>query len=320
MVGLAEARRRALANRRLTERGIDPRGLVGVPTLAQATDAVIVLSRPNWKPGGRAETAWRNAFRAYLYPTLGDKRIDKITTADLLAVVGPLTAEKPSVPKALVQRLNQVMRWAQAQGHRADNPAEPLAAVLPKPKSNGKHHRAIPHAEVAEALRLIDGSGSGPGVKLLIRFIALTATRGAEARLADWSEIDLAAALWTIPGERMKGRREHRVPLSPAALAVLAEAQALSGSGGLVFPGRGGGPIGPTTPATVFRDLGLGGTVHGLRSSFCDWAGESGVDRVVSQACIAHRVGSAVELAYARSDLLDRRRVVMDAWAEYLTG
>ena len=319
VVTLAQARKMALAHAREIKAGRDPRG-GGVPTFEAATSKVIAFHSKGWKAGSRTEAIWRSGFATHVYPKLGSKRVDKITTADLMKVLGPIWHAKPSQAQLVRRRIGQVMRWAVAQGLRPDNPAgEALAAALPKNGKTTKHHRALDHSRVANALAKVDGSSAVPATKLAIRFLVATATRTGETRGARWSEIETDAAIWTIPGDRTKTQRPFRVALSSMALDTLAEARERWGDSGLVFPGRGGNPIGEVSMRALFKSLDLGGTPHGLRSSFRDWCGETGVPREVAEACLAHVVGG-VEGAYARSDLLERRRDVMEAWSRYLTS
>ena len=319
VVTLAEARRKALKNRREIDAGRDPRG-GGVPTFEKATEKVIALHRKGWKSGSRTEAIWRNSFTRHAYPKLGSMPVDKIKTADVLAVLGPIWHSKPSQAQLVRRRIGQVMKWSIAQGLRPDNPAgEALAAALPKNGKTKKHHKALPHSEVAGALRKIEDSNAAPSTRLVIFAIAATACRTGEVRGARWSEIDTEAAIWTIPADRTKTGRPFRVALSSMALGVLAEARERFGSIGLVLPGRGGNPVGHGSVGTLFRRLGIEGTPHGLRSSFRDWCGETGVPREVAEACLAHVVGG-VEGAYARSDLLERRREVMEDWGRYLAS
>ena len=228
-VTLAEARRRALKNRREIEAGRDPRG-GGIPTFARATEKVIALHRDGWKPGSRTESAWRNGFIHHVYPKLGHRRVDVITTADVLAVLSPIWHTVPRQAEVLRRRISQVMRWAVAQGYRPDDAAGPaLTAVLPKRSAATTHHRALHHSDVAAALRKVRESGVATSTRLAIDFLALTAARTTEVRLATRSEIDRQDGVWTVPAERMKAGREHRVPLSSAALRVLDEAYRHSG-------------------------------------------------------------------------------------------
>ena len=316
---LAEARQQALHNAQEIKAGRDPRR-GGIPTLETATVKVIALHRASWKPGSKTEQAWRNSFAAHVYPKLGRKPVDKITTGDLLAVLAPLSHSKPAMAGLLKLRLGTVMKWAVAQDYRPDNPAgEALDAALPKNGKRTKHHTALDHPDVAEALATITDSKAAQSVKLAIRFMALTAARTTEVRLADWSEIDTKTATWTIPADRMKAGREHRVPLSGPALDVIEKARQQSDGSGRVFPGRGGRPIGHASIGTLFRRLEIGGTPHGLRSSFRNWCAENGIGREAAERALAHVVKGAAESAYNRTDLLEARRPVMEAWADYLT-
>ena len=185
------------------------------------------------------------------------------------------------------------------------------------------YFRALPYGEVSGALERVEASGASAAAKLCFRFLILTAARSGEARGATWAEIDLDALEWRIPAERMKGGREHRVPLSDAARDVLARAWLLEDGSGLVFPSpsRAGRPLSDMTLMKILRDRGLAerATVHGFRSAFRDWCAETGKPREVAEAALAHTV-SGVEGAYFRSDLLARRRALMDQWAAFLAG
>ncbi len=319
IVGLAEARRRALENRRAVERGEDPRKpKFAVPTFAQAAETVIALHAPGWKDSGRTAKNWRSSLESYAFPVIGKTPVDKVTTADIMAVLFPIWATKSETSRRLKIRISQVMKWAIGQGFRPDDPAGPaLLAAMPKKNGHVEHQKALPHADVAKMLKTIEGTNAWDGTKLAIRFIALTATRSSEVRLATWAEIDLGAGVWEIPGERMKGGREHRVPLSDAVLDVLREARAL-GDGELLFPSITGKPLSDNALSLLFRRHNIPSTIHGLRSSFRDWCGENGVSREVAEACLAHHV-SGVEGAYFRSDLFERRREVMQTWGEYVS-
>ncbi len=318
-ISLAAARQAALQNRQELDTGQDPRRS-RIPTFEQATDNVIALHRDSWKRGSSTEVAWRNSFTTYVYPTLGSTRIDRIDTADVMDSLVPIWREKPTQAELLKRRIGQVMRWAIAQGYRTDNPAgEALDAALPKNSKRTTHHKALHHAEVSGALAKIRTSRAAVSTRLAIEFLTYTATRTGEVRAARWSEIDLADQVWTIPAERMKAGREHRVPLADAAIQVLDQALRHFGSDGLLFPGRDGRPLGHASIGTLFRRLNVGGTPHGMRSSFRDWCSESGVPREIAERALAHVVKGATESAYARSDLLEHRRELMERWANYIT-
>ena len=316
-VTLSQARKMALHNRRELDAGRDPRG-GGLPTLEAATEKVIALHRPNWKPGSRTEHQWRQWHRDYIAPAIGDRLVSEVTTADVLRALTPIWSTRPVVARRVRERLSLVFRWAMSQGYRPDDPAGPdLLSVLPK-QSNGKqHHQALPHGAVPAAIRKVRESTSTLPVRLCIEFVALTAARHGEARLAQWPEIDFDTH-WNVPPDRMKAGREHRVPLSGRALEVLAEARAVHDGSGLIFP-MNGKAINASTIGATFRRLDAG-TAHGLRSAFRSWCADEGIPRETAEAALAHQVGSAVELAYQRSDVIERRRPIMERWGAYLTA
>ena len=213
------------------------------------------------------------------------------------------------------------MKWAIAQGYRTDDPAgEALLSALPTHTLAKTHYRALPHSEVPAALDTVRSSDAYPSTKLLFEFLVLTAARSGEVRFARWAEIDLSRSRWTVPAQRMKARREHQVPLSDRALAVLCEARERFSGDGLVFPSKTGRPPSDSTVSKLLRTLRIPAVPHGFRSSFRDWCGESGVSREVAEACLAHVIANKTEAAYARSDLFNLRVPVMQDWATYLTS
>ena len=245
--------------------------------------------------------------------------MSEVVTADVLAILKPVWSSKPATARAVRSRIGAVMKWAVAKGYRPDNPAGgAIAAALPRNGNATRHHKALPHGEVSAALAEVATRGPMPVSGWRSSFMVLTATRSNEARGATWDEIE--HDVWTIPANRMKAKREHRVPLSRRALEILDEARKLHDDGGIVFRGARGGGINASMFSGLFRRLSIEGTPRGMRSSFRDWCSETGVAREVAEAALAHVVQNRVEAAYARSDLLDRRREVMEAWADYLAG
>ena len=327
LVPLAEARELARENRKIARSGGDPRTRRKariVPTLPEAFEAVIAIRRPTWTDGGKSEGQWRASFRDHVFPRLGGRSVDSIDTSDVLAVLTPLWSSKAETAKRIRHRFSTVMKWAIAQGFRSDNPAgDAIAMALPM-KGNGarEHHAALPWKEVPHFLKSVHAAKTRPLVKSAVEFAILTAARSGEVRLATWAEIDVDARVWTIPAERMKVGREQRVPLSARALAVLAEARALGEGSDLIFPSsRRGQPMDASRLLKPLRDMGLNATLHGFRSSFRDWCGEAtNTPREVAEAALAHVVSNAAEAAYARSDLFEKRRVLMDRWAAFLAG
>ena len=329
LVSLAEARTRALANRRLARAGGEPGTPAvrprpaGVPTFEEAAAKVVDIYSGAWRNGSKTARQWRASFRDHVFPHLGAMSVDQVTTADIMAALAPIWTRKHVTARKVHQRIGAVMRWAIAQGYRTDNPAGgAITAALPRRPAPVEHRRALPHREVAAAIATVRGSDAWTGTKLAFEFLVLTAMRSAEVRLARWREIDLAARVWTIPASRMKAKREHRVPLSGRATGVLGEAAELRPSPApheLVFTSVRGRLIDASTISKLVAGLGIAAVPHGFRSSFRDWASErTDHPREVVEAALAHRVRDQTEAAYARSDLFERRRQLMDDWTEYL--
>ena len=332
LVPLAEARERALANRRIARSGGDPRRTPrrdpGMPTFEEAVGRVLAIHGAAWKAGARTAENWQTTLRQYAYPCLGRKGVDRVTTADVMAALLPIWTRKHATAQKVRQRIGTVMKWAIAQGYRNDNPAgDALTAALPKRSAPVRHQRALPHGEVAGAVATVCASAAWPGLKLVFEFLVLTAARSAEARLATWDEIDLDARTWTVRATRTKTGREHRVPLCIRAVEVIEEARRLSvdlartAPARQVFPSQRGRAIRDATLSGLLQQLGIGAVPHGFRSSFRDWASErTDHPRQVIEAALGHVVRNQTEAAYARSDLFERRRRLMADWMRYLNG
>ena len=206
------------------------------------------------------------------------------------------------------------------------NPAgEAIDGALPAMPVVREHFRALPYEEVGKALATVEASTATLSSKLCLRYLVLTAARSGEARGATWDEIDMKGREWRISGSRMKGGREHRVPLPDKALDVLRQARALDDNSGLVFPStlKSGKPLSDMTLTKILRSVGLAdrATVHGFRTSFKTWAMEqTDTPWAVGEAALAHTLGNSTEQAYARSDLFERRRTLMQQWVDYLLG
>ena len=318
-VTLAEARQKALDNSRGVRLGQDPRGR-GVPTFAEAAERTIEIHRDAWKGGSPLPEQWESTFRLHAAPLL-DKPVDRITSADVLRCLTPIWNLKPAAARKARHRIAAVFRWCIGRNYRPDNPVDRAVEALPKANGNGTtHHRALPHGQVAAALRAVRRTtDTHPSAVLCVELIVLTAVRPGEARGARWDEIEMDAARWPIPAARMKAGREFAVPLSTGALDVLGRARKLSGGSPLVFPSRTGEPLPPKAPLRVLGRAGVSSTLHGFRSSARSWMAESGVPAEVAEACLAHVPRSQVVVqAYQRSDLLTRRAEVLQAWSEYL--
>ena len=328
-VTLAEARDLAYTNRKTARAGGDPlaerRRARATPTFRQAADKVLKQKRGAWRNEKHARD-WPTSLRLYVFPRIGDKLVSDVTSADLLEILAPLWHAKPETARRVRHRIGTVLKWAVAMEHRTDNPAgEALAHALGKQQRVVRHRPALPYSEVARALDIIRASDAWVTTKLGFEFLVLTATRSAEVRLATWGEIDRRAAVWTIPATRMKGLREHRVPLGRRALEIVEQADALREISGttdppdLVFPSRRLKPLADVTFSKLVREHEISAVPHGFRSSFRDWGAElTDHPREVIEIALAHVVGNATELAYARSDLFERRRQLMQDWDDYL--
>ena len=315
---LTEARRIAAANYRLARMGGDPRRKrASVPTFADALESVLLIQRGAWRDGAKSEGQWRASLRDYT-GALMPMAVDAIGPGDVLGALSPIWNAKRETARRVRQRIGAVMKWSVAEGHRESNPVDAIGSALPKNGVHKGHHRALPHADVGGALRAVVESGAWWATKGAFRFLVLAAARSGEVRGMGWAEVE--GGIWTVPGERMKAGKAHRVPLSSAALAVLTEARERTGGApdALCFPAPRGGQLSDATMGKLLKDRGVPAVPHGFRSSFRDWCAETGVPREVAESCLAHVVENRAEAAYLRSDLIERRREVMTAWAEYV--
>ena len=262
-VSLAKARERASEHREAVAEGRDPvsekrKPAPRVPTFREAAVAVVEINAPRWRARKHA-TNWIQSLERHAMPRLGEMPVDRITRADVLAVLTPIWGTRQETARRVRQRVRAVMRWAVAHGHRGDNLAgEGINGALPPIPAIPAHFRALPYKEVPAALETIAASTAGVAAKACFEFLVLTAARSGEARGATWNEIDLDAHLWTIPAQRMKGGVEHRVPLSEAAIAALEEAAPLRDDSALVFPSPvRSRPLSDMTLTKILRTVGL---------------------------------------------------------------
>ncbi|MDE0064543.1 MAG: integrase arm-type DNA-binding domain-containing protein [Gammaproteobacteria bacterium] len=323
VVSLAKARQRAMANRVAIADGIDPlveKRRSNTPTFRTAAVATFEANRPRWR-SERTARAWMQSLEKHAFPEIGGLRVNCIAQDDVLRILKPLWHTRPQLARKLRQRIRATLQWCQAHGHLTNNVAgEAIDGALPAMPAVKAHYRALPWAEVGSALNAIRNAKVSESSRLCFEFLVLTAARSGEALAAAWAEIDLEAREWRIPAERMKTGVVHAVPLGDAALGTLESARGLGGER-FVFPSpvRRCRPLGESSLLHILRKTGLAGrtTVHGFRSAFRSWAGEcTDADHAVMELCLAHTVGSAVERAYARSDLMDKRRTLLAAWAE----
>jgi integrase len=268
-------------------------------------------------------TQWSATLKAYAFPAIGDLPVEAIERAHIIRVLEPIWTEKPETARRVRGRLEAVLDWTIARGERSgENPASrgPLLKGLPRQSKVKGHHAALRYADAPAFM--VDLQRQEGIAALALEFAIFTATRTGEVLGAQWSEIDTRARVWTIPAARMKGRREHRVPLSTASLAVLERARQAGQGSEHVFPNTGRGrPLSNMAMLKVLERMGRPElTTHGFRSTFRDWAAErTNFPGEVAEAALAHVIDDKTEAAYRRGDLFDKRRRLMDAWAEYCT-
>lgn len=330
--GLIEARDRAAELRKMIRHGIDPLGAArvekakpapAVETFKKVAEDCIAALLPGWT-NGKSEGQWRQSLTTYAYPVIGEMDVGAITTDEVYRVLEPIWATKPETAGRVRARIEKVLDRATARKLRTgDNPArlkgnlDHLLAKQSKVK-RVKSHAALPYVETAD---FMTGLRQREGVAArAFEFAILTAARTSEALGATWSEIDLDAAVWTIPADRMKARRDHRVPLSDAALTLLRAMPRENGSDYVfISPMAKGKPLSNMALlATLKRMERTDLTAHGFRSTFRDWAAETTAypDAVVEMA-LAHAIGNAVEAAYRRGDLFEKRKRLMADWSAY---
>ena len=332
-VSLARAREIAHANRTAVAEGRDPvlqklesreaarSSSPSIPTFEDVASQVIELRRPTWSNPKHA-AQWQSTLATYAFPILGKRSVDDITSGDVLAVLTPIWSEKHETASRVRQRIETVFDWAIAHGWRLDNPAgKAVVRVLPRMSKFKSHHRSLPYQQVPKALAQVRDSTADPLTRLSFEFLVLTAARSGEVRMSTWSQIDLESSTWAVPAERMKARREHRVPLCRRCLEILAEAEELNPPGSaLIFPAKNGESLSDMTYAALLRRLRIPAVPHGFRSSFKNWAMEaSSIDDrwFLSELALAHDIGDETPKAYATTDLLEPRRPLMEAWAEF---
>jgi integrase len=334
-VNLGEARGKAADAHRLRAAGIDPienriakrkaSDLVAARAISfdDCADAYIEAHRPSWRNPKHA-TQWTATLETYVRPVLGRLSVAEVDTPTVMKVLDPIWNVKPETASRIRGRIESVLAWATVRGYRAGaNPAQwknHLDQLLP---ARGKirkvvHHAALPYSELVVFLAdLRSQSGVSPAA---LEFLILTAARTGEVLGARWNEIDIGSKIWTIPADRMKGGREHKVPLSAAAMAVLDRMKQLNTE--YVFSGRKRGKsLSNMALLAVLRRMEPPNlTSHGFRSTFRDWAAErTNFAREVAETALAHSIGDKVEAAYRRGDLFEKRRRLMDAWADFAT-
>lgn len=325
-VSLSDARKARDVVRGQFEAGLDPvverKKADGVPTFRVAAATVHKAQRKAWSEG-KHQSQWINTLTTYAFPVIGDLPVNKIDQRAILDVLLPIWIQKNETARRVRQRIGAVLDWAFVKGYReTEAPMRALTKGLPRVTAARGHHEAMAYADVAGFMARLRAGEDTMG-RLALEALVLTAARSGEVRGATWDEVDLEAGLWSIPAARMKRKKPHVIPLPPAVVAVFKRALALqTGDVTMVFPGLvRGRPISDATMAKVLKVMGETAKPHGFRSSFKDWAGEvAGFPNELSEAALAHAIPNKAEAAYRRGDMLERRRVMMAAWADYCDG
>lgn len=324
-VSLARARELAEKVRSQVEAGVDPiaerRKALGVPTFGEAAATVFDANRGKWS-NGKHLWQWKRTLEMYVFPAIGDLPVSKVTATQVHDLLAAIWLEKPETARRVRQRVGMILDWAYSKGFReTEAPMRSITRGLPRQPRSTRHHAAMPYTNVSGfLLRLRERETWG---RLALEAAILTAARSGEIRGATWGELDLEAGLWTIPANRMKAKREHVVPLSPAAKRLFQRAAELRTAGArFVFHGaRGDKPMSDMTLMKVLRDMKEPFTAHGFRSSFRDWVAETtSFPGELAEAALAHAVGNKTEAAYRRGNLLEKRRKLMDAWGAFCSG
>lgn len=336
-LSLADARDKATALRLKVRAGIDPleeRDRIVSEALAAAqaakvagitfksvAETYIAANEGSWR-NDKHRQQWKNTLASYVYPVIGELPVAGVDTGHVLSILEPIWSTKTETASRVRGRIETVLDSAKARGYRqGENPARwrgHLAQILPvRTRLSRGHHKALPYEDVPALVR---GLRAREAVAALaLEFTILTAARSGEVIGAKWNEVDLDKAMWTVPAERMKAAKEHRVPLSPRAVEILRGIQKLCKY--YLFPGAEGGKLSGMAMPMLMRRMKVEATVHGFRSGFRDWAAEcTGYAHEVAEMALAHTIENKVERAYRRGDLFDKRRRLMDDWSAYCTG
>ena len=333
-LSLADARDAAAVLRMKVRSGIDPldeREQKAAQKLAVAQAAkvagvtfkvmaalYIAANEDSWR-NDKHRQQWRNTLTTYVYPQIGDVPVGAIQTAHVLSILEPIWKSKPETASRIRGRIETVLDSAKARGYReGENPARwrgHLALILPvRTRLSRGHHKAMPYDIIPKFISRLRERDAVAA--LAVTFTILTAARSGEVFGAQWDEIDLAQAVWTIPAERMKAAKEHRVPLSSSAVDILETLKPLGSE--WLFPGTNGGKLSSMAMAMLLRRMNVDVTIHGFRSGFRDWAAEcTGYAHEVAEMALSHTIGNKVERAHRRGDLFEKRRRLMNDWADY---
>lgn len=336
-VAIPEARRRGLEARRLIASGVDPidarqasfkAGNVA-KTFRQAAETYHEEQKPGWKNPKHADQ-WINTLEAYVFPAIGNRKVAELAPRDFADALRPIWLKIPETASRVKQRCHAVMKWCWAHGLVTGNPVDVVDHLLPAQPGKRvrvQHFPSMPWQDIPKFATAVLRAKEPNVSRLLLEFVILTAARSGEARAMTWSEVDFQAKVWTVPASRMKAKVAHRVPLSTRAIEILTIQRQKHPESDLVFPAPRGGVLSDMALTKFLRDVkakssdpGETATAHGFRSSFRDWASEKSYQRDWAERALAHTIQNQAEAAYHRTDLLEQRRTMMEAWASHVLG
>ena len=339
-VAISEARELASAARDLIRKGKDPiderqaekRERSASSQIYTFRDAAMLFhasSKAGWSSERHTEN-WISSLEMYVFPRLGHHKVNELKARDFAEALRPIWVQKADTASRVKQRCNAIMDWCVAQEVSEGNPVGVVSKLLPKQpgfRERVQHYPAMPWRDIPHFVKNILYTGKPTLSKLMLEFLILTAARSGEVRGVSWAEIDFETSTWTIPANRMKAKTDHRVPLSSRVMEILAHQQRTNSGGEIVFPSVRGKVPSDAMLSKFLRDNRVksadpkrAATPHGFRSSFRDWSSENGYPRDFAERALAHTIKNAAEAAYHRTDLLDQRRSMMDAWATFVCG
>ena len=322
IVSVATARKNAHQNLVLVSEGIDPiedkKQDSVIPKFEAAARKVHEENRPTWRNPKHA-AQFITTLETYAFPIIGNMSVKEINSSHILRILSPIWVTKAETAKRVRQRLSTVFKYCVAQQWRTDDPANTaIVEALPNSKRKVQHRRSISYNDVSDFIATVSKSSAGLSTKLGLEFLILTATRSGEVRNARWDEVN--GSLWTVPPERMKAGVAHRVPLPLRCMEILEKAKKISQGSGYMFEGtKPNKPLSENTFNKLIKELGLEVHAHGFRTSFRTWTQEkTNYPREIAEAALAHSLKDKAEAAYARSDLLEKRAEMMEAWAQFI--
>jgi integrase len=339
-VGITGARKTAVVARDLIRDGIDPIEARQADTQARHRDAQALTFekaarkvhedlKPGWQNPKHA-AQWLTTLETYVFPRIGKRKVESLKASDFADVLRTIWIDKPETASRVKQRCSTVMDWCAAQELIGANPVGVVAKLLPKQpgkRERVKHQPAMPWRMIPDFFENVLELGKPSLSKTMLEFLILTAARSGEVRFMTWDEVDLGDCVWTVSAERMKAKTAHRVPLPDRAVEILKAQKKAAAHKTLVFPSPSGRVPSDMILTKFLRDkevesseAGRTATAHGFRSSFRDWASENGYARDLAERALAHTISNQAEAAYHRTDLLDQRRDMMEAWAQHVCG